>query len=440
VGVAQQAIDDVSRLVAIPSVSLAGHDRSALEESAETVAALLAGTGAAVETLRVADAPPAVYAEVDIGAPTTVLLYAHHDVQPVGDEAAWQTPPFKPEVRGDRLYGRGAADDKAGIFVHAAALRYFDGAPPVNIKVLVEGEEEVGSPHLAELIGRYPTVTAADVVVVTDCANWALGVPALTVSLRGMVSCYVTVTTLEHAVHGGLYGGAIPDALSALAGLLSSLQTDSGDVAIDGLLTGDIPAKSAFDEQELRRAAGVVEGVDLIGSGTLAERLWARPAATVLGIDAPAANGAPAQLVPNARAKVAVRLAPGDDAQRAMADLEAHVRTHTPWGARVDFEPLEVVAPFAIDGRRARELALRALAEAWNTKPAEIGVGGSIAFLAPLAEAAPQAEFLLTAVEDPDANIHGPNESVHLGELERACEAEIRLLSYLAEDDGENAT
>lgn len=366
----------------------------------------------------------------------TVLLYAHHDVQPAGDKALWDTEPFEPTVRGERLYGRGAADDKAAVALHAAALRYFDGSMPVNVKVIVEGEEEIGSPHLADFMAHYPSLAEADVVVITDCPNWRLGVPAMTVSLRGMVSCLVTVSTLEHPVHGGLYGGAVPEALSTLSQMLASLHTDDGDVAIDGLVCAQPPEGAEVDADELRSTASVREGVSLIGSGSLEARLWTRPAATVLGIDAPASISAPAQLVPSARAKIAVRLAPGDNAHRAMDRVEKHLRAQVPWGALVEFEPLEFVEPFVAAGGPEHEVALRALADAWGTDPVEIGLGGSIAFLAPLAAAAPGAAFLLTGVEDPDANIHAANESVHLGEMKRACEAEIRLLTYLRQDYG----
>jgi cysteinylglycine-S-conjugate dipeptidase len=430
----RQGVDDLSRLIAIPSVSLPGADAGELRRAATAVGELFAGASGDVRELVLSDGPPAVYVELGRGAPTTVLLYAHYDVQPAGDERAWVSPPFSPTVRGERLYGRGAADDKAGIVVHATALRYLAEAPPVNVKVLVEGEEEVGSPHLDELLARYPFTADVDVVVVADAANWTLGVPALTVSLRGMVSCLVTVSTLEHVVHSGVYGGAVPDALTALARVLSSLHTETGDIAIRGLVSADGAATGTeVDEEALRRGAGVLPEVCLTGSGALAERLWNRPAAAVLGIDAPEAPGAPAQLVPSARAKVALRLAPGDDPRRAMALLEQHLEAHAPWGARVECEPLEFVEPFLAADGEARELGLLALAEAWGTEPVQVGLGGSIALLAPLANAAPRATFLLTGVEDPEANIHAPNESVHLAELRRACEAEIRLLNHLAE-------
>jgi cysteinylglycine-S-conjugate dipeptidase len=428
----QAGLADLERLIEIPSVSLPGHEPAQLDRAAAVVAEILAAAGGDVEVLELAEGPPTVYAEVARGEATTVLLYAHYDVQPAGDEGAWATPAFSATVRGGRLYGRGAADDKAGIAVHATALRYFAGTPPVNVKVLIEGEEEVGSPHLGELIDRYPAIADADFVIVADCANWAAGIPALTVSLRGMVSCFVTVSTLEHAVHGGVYGGVAPDAFSALARTLSSLHTDAGDVAIDGLACWDEAPGAEIEERELRRQAGVLPDVSLIGSGSLAERLWARPAAAVLGIDGPPADGAPAQLVPIARAKVAVRLAPGDEPHSALAHIEEHVRAHVPWSARVECEPIELVEPFVAARGRGRELAVRALKDARSAEPVEIGLGGSIALLAPLADASPEASFLLTGVEDPEASIHAPNESVDLRELRRACEAEIRLLTYLA--------
>ena len=432
-----QMVEDLGRLVEIPSVSLPGHDAKHLEEAARAVAEILGSAGGNVDELSLSNGPSAVYAEVDVGAPKSVLLYAHYDVQPPGDEDAWLSPPFAPTVRDRRLYGRGAADDKAGVALHATVLRYFSGTPPVNVKILVEGEEEIGSPHLEELLERYPFVADVDVVVVADCANWARGVPALTVSLRGMVSCLVTVSTLEHAVHGGIYGGAVPDALTALVHVLRSLHTESGDVAIEGL-TSSVWAGGGgeIDEDELRRQAGVLPEVQLFGTGPLKERLWTRPAAAILGIDAPQADGAPAQLVPSARAKVAVRLAPGDEPERAMMSLEEHLQAHVPWGARVECEPVELVEPFEAADGELRRLALRALGEAWGAEAVEVGLGGSIALLSPLARAASRATFLLTGVEDAEANIHAPNESVDLGELRRACEAEIRLLTYLCQELG----
>jgi cysteinylglycine-S-conjugate dipeptidase len=433
---ATRAIDELERLVAIPSVSLPGHDAGTLDECAKAVARLFDEVGATVELLQVEDGPPIVYGLIDRGAPTTVLLYAHYDVQPPGDEDAWATPPFVPSRRGQRLFGRGAADNKGGLAVHLATLDYLGADLPVNVKVLIEGEEEVGSPHLHALVAREPQLAEADIVVVPDCENWRTGVPALTVSLRGMVSCLLTVATLREPVHSGAFGGAAPEALSALARLLASLHDASGDVAIAGLAGFDDTTGPEIDEAHFRRTAGLLDGVALIGTGRLADRVWRRPAVTVLGIDAPAAGGAPAQLVPQARAKIAVRLAPGDDPSRAMHTVEAHLREYAPWGVEIEFEPLEYVAPFRAARGRSRELALRALADAWGRDAVEIGVGGSIALLATLAAAAGEAEFVLTGVGDPESNIHGPNESVHLGELRRAIEAEIRLLSYLGDASG----
>jgi cysteinylglycine-S-conjugate dipeptidase len=419
----------LERLVRIPSVSLAGSAND-LERSATEVAAALAAAGAdEVEVCPIDGGAPAVFAHSGLDARPTVLLYAHYDVQPAGDLTRWESAPFEPDRRQGRLYGRGAADNKAAIVMHACALHCLQSGGP-KLKIIVEGEEEVGSPNLAKLLERYGERLRADVVVIADSVNWRLGVPAVTTSLRGMVSCYVQVETLREPVHSGLYGGAVPDALTTLVRLLNSLHDDAGDVAIGGLASNE-RASVDLSDNELRESAGVLDGVRLIGTGRLTSRLWQKPAAMVLGIDAPAAVGAPQQLVARATAKLAVRLAPGDSPEQAMAALAEHLCRHAPWAARVSVKPLEHVRSFLSKPGLARHAALQALREAWRVEPVEIGLGGSIALVSRLQEAMPDAEFLLTGIEDPAANIHAPNESVDLGELRRAIEAEIRMLAYL---------
>jgi acetylornithine deacetylase/succinyl-diaminopimelate desuccinylase-like protein len=426
---------DLEALVRIPSVSVTEFDQSHVAASAEATARLFREAGLPdVRIAAVDGGRPAVIARrpAPEGAPT-VLLYAHHDVQPPGDPAAWDTPPFEPVERDGRLYGRGAADDKAGIAAHLAAVRAFDAAPPVGVTVFVEGEEEIGSPTLKPFLAEYAELLRADVIVLADAVNWAVGTPSLTTSLRGLVDCTVEVRTLQHGIHSGMYGGAAPDALTALCRLLATLHDDKGDVAIEGLGSG--PADPLdMTEDRFRAEAGLLDGVGLIGSGSITERLWTRPALSVIGLDAPRVAAASNTLIPSAQAKVSLRVGPGTDAEAAYAALERHLRGHAPWGAQVTVTRGEVGHPYAIDATGpVYDAARAAFAAAWGTDPVHIGVGGSIPFVAEFAEAFPDAAILVTGVEDPDSRAHGANESLHLGDFEKVCLAEALLLASLAE-------
>ncbi|HET8959225.1 M20/M25/M40 family metallo-hydrolase [Nocardioides sp.] len=425
---------DLERLVRIPSVSADPAARPHVEASAAEVARQLVDAGLPeVEVIGEGGGLPAVVGRRPgpPGAPT-VLLYAHHDVQPVGDEGQWATAPFEAVERQGRLYGRGAADDKAGVALHCAALRALGDEPSVGVTVLIDGEEEIGSPTLPALLARHGERLRGDVLVLADSINWRVGVPALTTSLRGGVNVVVEVRTLEHAVHNGAYGGPVPDALTALARLLATLHDDRGDVAVAGLSRSDTDPLDLTDDQ-LRTDAGVLDGVHLIGTGTLTSRLWTGPALSVIGIDAPSVDEAGMVLVPWARARIALRIGPGDDAAAARDAVVAHLRDHAPWGAAVSVSAGEPVAPYSAETSGPAYAAARAaFADAWGTPPVEIGVGGSIGFLAPFAAAFPDAEILVTGIEDPDTRAHAPNESLHLADFERACLAEALLLERLA--------
>ena len=425
---------DLERLVRIPGIAFDGFDHTHLERSAEAVAELLRGAGLPdVKVVRIGGGHPAVIGRrpAPPGAPT-VLLYAHHDVQPVGDLAQWQSDPFEPVERDGRLFGRGAADDKAGVMAHVAALRAFGDALPVGVVVFVEGEEEFGSESLEDLLREYRDEVAADVIVIADSGNWDVGVPALTTRLRGIVNVFVEVRTLDHAVHSGAFGGAVPDALTALSRLLATQHDDRGDVAVAGLARAHA-SELDYPQARFRAEAGVLDGVELIGTGRIVERLWTRPALSVLGIDAPSAAAAPNALVPSARAKVSLRIVPGEQWPQAFEALKSHLEAHAPWGARVTVTLEQGGAPCQIDATGpAYDAARAAFAEAWDgTAPVDIGVGGSIPFIATFQEMFPKASVLVTGVEDPDARAHGPNESLHLGEFARACLAEALLLAKL---------
>ncbi len=426
---------DLEALVRIPSVSALPSHASDVRRSAEATAALFEAEGFAVEILTVDGGAPAVVATKPApeGAPT-VLLYAHHDVQPVGDLADWDSEPFEPTERGDRLYGRGAADDKAGIAAHLAAVRAHGADLPVGVTVFVEGEEEVGSPGLARFLAEHRERLRADVIVIADSSNWDVGVPALTTSLRGLVDCVVEVRTLQHGVHSGMWGGVVPDALTALSRLLATLHHDNGDVAVEGLLEGRA-ADVEYPEERIRAEAGVAEGVTLFGTGSFVDRLWTKPAIAVVGIDATSVSDASNTLIPVARAKVSGRLAPGDTSENAMACLVRHLEQHAPWGAQVTVTEGDRGEPMRIDAvGPAYDAARAAFREAWEgVDPVDMGVGGSIPFIAAFAEAFPEAAVLGTGVEDPDTRAHGANEGLHLADFERVCLAEALLLRNLAD-------
>ncbi len=424
---------DLEALVRIPSVSEPAFDQAHVSASADAVADLLRGAGMQdVQILREGGAPAVVgHLPGPEGAPT-VLLYAHHDVQPPGPDADWTSAPFEPTERDGRLYGRGAADDKAGVMAHLAAIRAHGGRPPVSLTVFVEGEEESGSPSLARLLEAHRDLLAADVLVLADSTNWKVGVPALTTSLRGLVEAYVEVRTLDHAVHSGMYGGAAVDAVTALIRLLATLHDDAGDVAVQGLVSSEA-ADLDLTEEQLRADAGVLDGVSLIGTGSLTSRLWTKPALTVVGFDATPTEKASNTLAPKAKAKISMRVAPGQDANEAFDLLAEHLREHAPWNVQVDVKVRETGQPFAaaVDGP-AYDAARAAFTDAWGVEPVDMGIGGSIPFIADFAAIYPDAAILVTGVEDPDTRAHGANESLHLGEFERVCVAEAVLLERLA--------
>ena len=425
---------DLEDLVRIESVSADPERAGEVRRSAEAVRDLFAAEGFDAEILSAAGGAPAVVARKRSprdDAPT-VLLYAHHDVQPENDHAEWDSAPFEPTERDGRLFARGAADDKAGIVAHLGAARIFRDDLPVHLTVFVEGEEEVGSESLVPFLAEHRDKLQADVIVIADSTNWDIGVPALTTSLRGLVRADVEVRTLTHGVHSGMWGGLVPDALIALSRLVASLHDDEGNVAVAGLRSG--PAADVdYPEARLRAESGATAGVRWIGSGTTVERLWTKPALSIVGLDAPKVEGSSNTLVPTARARISMRLAPGDTTENAAERLRAHCRQHTPWGADLTFTVVDTGEATRIDATGpAYDAARSAFAEAWDgTEPIDMGVGGSIPFIAEFVETFPLASVLVTGVEDPDTRAHGANEGLHLAEYERVLLAEALLLRNL---------
>lgn len=425
---------DLEDLVRIPSVWADPDRRDEVHRSAQAVADLLSAAGFTQVEIVAEGGAPAVIAHhpAPPGAPT-VLLYAHHDVQPEGDPSQWNSDPFEPTERDGRLYGRGSADDKAGIATHLAAFRAHDGHPPVGVTVFVEGEEESGSPSLGRLLAAHKDKLAADVIVIADSDNWTSEVPALTISLRGLVDCVVEVATLDHGLHSGLWGGVVPDALSVLVRLLASLHDDDGNVAIEGVHEATA-ADVDRGPQWVRDESGLLDGVHEIGSGSVVERMWAKPAITVIGIDTTPIAKASNTLIPRASAKVSMRVPPGGDAAAHLHALRRHLERHAPWGAHVSVIPGDIGQPYAIDASGpVYDAARAAFRQAWGTDVVDMGMGGSIPFIAEFASAFPDATILVTGVEDPATQAHSVNESLHLGVLERAAITEALLLGKLAE-------
>lgn len=427
------AIADLHRLISIPSISSMPEHDADVAACADAVSGLFRDLGASEVKLLDGGGKPAVWANFPgpEGTPT-VLLYAHYDVQPTGDADAWTSPAFEPTERDGRLYARGSADDKGGVALHVAALRVFNGKPPVGVKVFIEGEEEVGSPSMPTLLDRYREELAADVYVVADSVNWEVGKPSLTTSLRGVAACEVTVSTLAEGLHSGQFGGIVPDALTALCRLLATLHDEAGNVAIEGLVSGPGPDLD-YPEDRLLEETGLLEGVSQTGDGSVVERMWFKPSASVLAIDATPVAKASNTLIPSARAKVSVRLAPGQDPAAAARALEEHLRSNAPWGARVEIDSEQAGAPsrITLDGPRA-EAARAAFREAFGVEAVEIGCGGSIPIVAEFADRNPEALVLVTAVTDPNSRMHGIDESLDLGDFAKAALAETLLLNNLA--------
>ncbi len=430
----------LNRLVSIPSLSIPGSDPEVLRFSAEVVkdhfAPLLKWDS--IEIVSAGGGAPAVIARKNPspGFPT-VLLYAHHDVQPAGDERSWQSPAFEAVERNGRLYGRGSADDGAGIVVHHHALSVlttlFPASPGLGVVVFIEGEEESGSPTFRALLDQHRDLLEADLIVVADSDNPALDSPALTTSLRGVVGVTLTLRTLNTSVHSGMFGGPIPDALTSLIRLLATLHHPDGSVAINGL---DVPVPgslAAVGEHEFREEAGLLPGISLWGQGGLSERLWWQPALSITGIDAPATAQASNTLLAVASAKVSLRIPPGVSTEQAQQALIGHLRAHCPTGVELGFEHWELGDGFSQEPDHPLiQPVVTALEDGFGHKVVFQGVGGSIPFVAHLAEAFPHAAIAITGVEDRHSAAHGPNESVDLEMLNRAALSEALLLSRLA--------
>lgn len=438
-GLMGQAKDDLAELVAIKSVAdPRQYPPEECRRAAEWVAD--AFTAAGLHDVHLAETPDGSHAVIGHrppppGAPT-VLLYCHYDVQPPLDDDAWTTPPFALTERDGRWYGRGTADCKGNIVMHLTALRALGDDIPVGLKFVAEGSEEQGTGGLENYVAQHPEQFLADALLVCDTGNAEVGTGTATVTLRGLANIVVTVDTLAGEIHSGMFGGPAPDALAALIQMLSTLRDPAtGATRVEGLDCEGVWEGVGYDEEQFRADAGVLDGVRLTGTGTVADRLWARPAVTVLGIDCPPVVGSAAAVPPTARARVSLRIPPGTDPAAARAALTRHLTEAAPWGVRVGVEDESAGAPFraATDGPAYAALG-RAMEEVYGRPMAFLGQGGSIPLCNVLAETYPRAEIVLMGVEEPKCLIHAPNESVDPAEIEHMAHVEALFLRAYAAD------
>ncbi|MGO1769814.1 MAG: dipeptidase [Microbacterium sp.] len=438
------ALADLGRLVRIPGIAWPSFDQGALVRSSEAVAQLARESGV-FDEVRIHRA--AVPGTDETGQPgvlatrrarngrPTVMLYAHHDVQPPGDDALWETPPFEPTVRGGRLYGRGAADDKAGIMTHIASLRALHEVLgddlDLGLVLFVEGEEEFGSRSFTQFLDDNADDMRADVIVVADSGNWDSETPAVTVSLRGNATFHLTVRTLDHASHSGMFGGAVPDAMLATIRLLATLWHEDGSVAVDGLAVRDA-GTPPYDEATLREETGLLPGVSPTGTGEILSRIWNKPAITITGIDHTGVAAASNTLAPEVTVVVSARIAPGQSATEGFEAIRAHLEAHAPFGAHLEFGEIDCGDGFLVDtGGWAIEAAREAMRDGYGAEPVDYGVGGSIPFVSELAERYEGVQILVTGIEDPHSRAHSPNESLHLDTFRHAIVSETLLLGRM---------
>ena len=426
--VQKEFIDVLKLLVKIESISSEKKHYKDVEQSAESVKDLFEGLGLTSKISKSNEGMPAVLAQTEQDpSKKTVLLYAHHDVQPVGDLSLWETDPFVPEIIDGRLYGRGSGDNKAGVVTHYEVIKALKDNPPVNIKVFIEGEEEIGSPTMEQFIKENKEDLEADVIVIADSGNIKSGLPTVTTSLRGLVDGTIVVDQPMKAVHSGLGGGIVPAAFMVLSKIISSFHNEKGELQIEGLTPSE---GEVFEipKDDIRKLLGSEE-INLFETDSYSKRLWLEPALSVLAIDAPNVDESINLLIPSTKAKVSLRLPPTEDPDHAMKMLEEHIEKNTPWGAQVKFIPESKGSGVVADPKKEfTKKLITEFKEVWKTEPAYMGVGGSIPFANVFTEQFPEAELVLIGPGDDEGNAHAPNESVSIEDIEKLIQSLINTL------------
>lgn len=428
----EEIIKLLSDLVRIQSISSDKNHRDQVDESAQFVQNIFADLGLNTQTIKVPGGMPAVVAHTEIDpAKKTVLLYAHHDVQPVGDETLWNTDPFEPQVIDGRLFGRGSGDNKSGVVVHYHVVKQLLDDLPVNLKIFIEGEEEIGSPTMTEFINQNRDALESDVIIIADSGNVRIGTPTITTTLRGLVDAIIEVDQPMRPIHSGVGGGVVPDAFLVLSKIISSFHNEKGELLIEGLTPTEMQV-TELEESFLKKMLGS-EDINLFDTESISKRLWLEPALDVLAIDAPPVSEAVNLVIPKAKAKISLRLPPTEDPEHAMKMLEEHVMKNVPWNASVKFIPNSkgsgVVAnpdkPFTTE-------LVKNFNEIWKEDTAFIGVGGSIPFANDFVREFPNAELVLVGAADEElGNAHAPNESVQIDHIILLIESLVKTLKNL---------
>ena len=428
----QEIIDLLSEMVKIPSISSDKDHRDDVDASAQFVENLFADLGLNTQVIKVAGGMPAVLAHTEIDPDKkTVLLYAHHDVQPVGDINLWKTDPFTPEIIDGRLFGRGSGDDKSGVVIHYNVIKQLKSELPVNIKVFIEGEEEIGSPTMSSFIEQNREALEADVIVIADSANVKIGVPTVTTPLRGLADGIIEVDQPMRPIHSGVGGGVVPDAFMVLSKIIASFHDEKGNLMIEGLTSTDMQV-TELEESFLKKMLGSEE-IHLFDTESISKRLWLEPALDVLAIDAPAVKDAVNLVIPKAKAKVSLRLPPTEDPEHAMKMLEEHVMKNIPWNASVKFIPNSKGSGVVADPNKpfTKEL-VKSFNSIWKNDTAFIGIGGSIPFANDFVREFPNAELVLIGAGDEElGNAHAPNESVQIDHIEMLIDSLVKTLKNI---------
>lgn len=440
-------LDSLCDLVRIPSVSFDGFDPKRVEDSAQKTLSLMKSTGLEnTQVIKFPGAHPYVYGEwLKAKGKPTVLLYAHHDVQPPGREEVWKSKPFEPVQKEGRLWGRGAADDKAGIMVHLAAIDSYlktVGSLPVNVKVLIEGEEETGSEHLHAFLDSHKDLVKADIMILTDTSNFDVGIPSLTVSLRGLVSISVELSALEGTVHSGMWGGPLPDPVMGLCKMLSTLADSEGNLNIPSLMGKLKPLSSKlrasvdklpYDEKHFRKQAGMLSGSEIVGGDeNNFAKMWYKPSVSINAFEASSRKQAGNVICNKAWAKIGIRIVSPLTPEETQTELIKHLKAQVPWGLKLEVETESLGNWWMTEPNGpAFEAATRAMEKGYGEKVAFIGCGGSIPFVQPFSDALGGAPALLVGVEDPMTNAHGENESLHIEDFYKAIKSSIYLFEEI---------